>query len=393
MRKGRFFVWIGLSASLSGSLAGAAVPSSNRLSEKLEDVKEKIFHLEQDLLGSVRGNREAKENMRRIQELISLQKREKEIGQERITEIESTIEALESRRSVIRERVALERRVIRKSLRDLQAISDHAPAALEELHQEEIDQPRSRMLAKLVQLSVREIETLKIDLEDAQSLEGRIQEERSQLEAMLHEMAESEEVLEMNRTLQVDLIRKTHQARTAQLENYRKLKASETQVSTLIQSFNARGELQEVQRQERAAQKQMYALSKSPFALLKGKLIPPIAGTIVGQFGKALDPTTNLKIFKKGIDIAAAASQPVKSVYGGKVAYSGELPGYGRMIIVDHGDHFYSICGNLGVASKKVGEEVKIGEEIGTSRENGGSVYFEIRAHNIPVNPTQWLAI
>ena len=108
-------------------------------------------------------------------------------------------------------------------------------------------------------------------------------------------------------------------------------------------------------------------------------------------FGRAFDSRSKLFIFKKGIDIQAGSEQAVQAIFAGKVAYSGELPDYGRVAIIDHGNHFYSLCAHLGELSKKAGEPVAAGDAIGLT-DKTGVVYFEIRSRNVAVNPLQWFS-
>ena len=205
-------------------------------------------------------------------------------------------------------------------------------------------------------------------------------------------LAESAGILELNRQLQLDLIQKNRANRVAQLETWRNLKTAEAQVSDLIQNFNTRMEIQETHRAERAASKVMSVMAGSPFAKSKGRLPFPVSGEIVGRFGKIFDKASGLNVFKKGIEIASRALTDIRAISPGKIVYAGELPTYGRLTILDHGDHFYSICGHLGEVAKKVGDTVAMGEKIGVSDSSGNPVYFEIRARNIPVDPLQWIA-
>jgi septal ring factor EnvC (AmiA/AmiB activator) len=59
---------------------------------------------------------------------------------------------------------------------------------------------------------------------------------------------------------------------------------------------------------------------------------------------------------------------------------------------MDHGDHYYTLCGNLGELRRKTGEEVRAGDVVGESSRDGAPVYFEIRSRNIAVNPLQWVS-
>jgi septal ring factor EnvC (AmiA/AmiB activator) len=113
---------------------------------------------------------------------------------------------------------------------------------------------------------------------------------------------------------------------------------------------------------------------------------------VVSAYGRVYDPRSGLYIFKKGVDISAGKKEPVKAISAGKIAYSGELPDYGRVAIVDHGDHFYSLCAHLGELTKKAGDPVAPGDVVGVTDESGTPLYFEIRARNRPVNPLQWVS-
>jgi septal ring factor EnvC (AmiA/AmiB activator) len=254
---------------------------------------------------------------------------------------------------------------------------------------EKTEAPRRKLVANLVDRGLREIESYKADLADADNLETRINEENQHLVYLLQDLKEQEGVLELNRQLQLDLLQRKHQERLSQLDRYRDLKNSESQVQRLIGDFNARKELEKAVEQERIVAKEM---RQGPFAKRRGMLPLPVAGNIISNFGRVFDAKSNLHVFRKGIEIAAGARQEVHAISAGRIAYSGELPNYGRVAIVDHGDHFYSLCANLGSLSRKMGEAVAAGETIGVSDDAGAPVYFEIRARNIAVNPLQWVS-
>jgi septal ring factor EnvC (AmiA/AmiB activator) len=132
------------------------------------------------------------------------------------------------------------------------------------------------------------------------------------------------------------------------------------------------------------------------FAKFKGKLPFPIANSkVLSPFGRVYDPRSKLYVFKKGIDLVSSVqgkSEAVRAIHSGKIAYSGKLPDYGNVTIVDHGDHFYSLCAHLGSLQKKAGEIVAAGDVIGSTDDSGTPIYFEIRARNVAVNPLQWVS-
>jgi septal ring factor EnvC (AmiA/AmiB activator) len=191
--------------------------------------------------------------------------------------------------------------------------------------------------------------------------------------------------------MQVDFIKRRQQKRIVQLEGYRALKGTEAQVDKLLGEFNARKELErniQIERESRVS------FSGGAFPRLKGRLPSPLVGRVLTKFGQVYDEATKLQIFKKGIEIATTVGKkiPVTAIFSGKIAFSGELPFYGRVAIIDHGDHYYSLCGHLGEISRKTGDKVSVGESIGYTDPSGSPLYFEIRSHNIAVNPLQWVS-
>jgi septal ring factor EnvC (AmiA/AmiB activator) len=245
------------------------------------------------------------------------------------------------------------------------------------------------VIAHLADHGLKEIEVLRIDLSDLGQLEGQILDEKQQVTYLSHDLEEQESVLALNQRLKNDLLKKEKTQSLTQLENYRKLKTSETQIEHLISEFNARAELENVASTEKRIAKMM---SEGAFSKARGRLPLPLAGgKVVSAFGKGFDALSGLQIFKKGVEISGEKSQSVLAVSAGRVAFSGELPNYGQVIIIDHGDHFYTLVGHLGAVLKQTKDWVSPGDSIGQMDQKGTPVYFEIRSRNVAVNPLQWV--
>ncbi len=374
-------------------LQGQALGAAN-LASQLDAIRDQVLGLQKELLIGGKAKDEARSQVRKIQALLKLQKREREIAGLRMQELEKTVGDLESRRTLLNEKISLKREQVRARMRSLGSSmlngsdADRKSVFLDE--REGWDAVARQIQAGIAKSSVREIEELKVDLEDARLLEGQINEERQQLTYLFQDIQEQESVLELNQQIQMDLVRKEHKERLAQLENYRRLKSAEANVQKMLVEFNARRELQKQVEADRARSRVARALEESLFARKQGALPLPVRGRIVGKFGKALDPQSKLQVFKKGIEIEVAANSPVSAVASGKVAFAGDLPGYGRVLILDHGDHYYTLCGNLKDIARRTGDSVESGDLVGHS--GSGAVYFEIRSRNIAVNPLQWVA-
>ncbi|MBU1399357.1 MAG: peptidoglycan DD-metalloendopeptidase family protein, partial [Proteobacteria bacterium] len=137
-----------------------------------------------------------------------------------------------------------------------------------------------------------------------------------------------------------------------------------------------------------------YNASLKGLESLKGLLNQPVRGRIVSPFGAYTDPKYNVVNFRSGIDIEAERGEPIKSVVAGKIIYSGWLKGYGNMIIIDHGDSYYTVYAHLEENFKSKGDLVEAEEVIATAGDagslSGPGLYFEVRHHGKPVDPVEW---
>jgi septal ring factor EnvC (AmiA/AmiB activator) len=130
----------------------------------------------------------------------------------------------------------------------------------------------------------------------------------------------------------------------------------------------------------------------SVFATLKGQLLSPCRGEIVVPFGETIDPVTKLKSFSSGISIKAPSGRKVVAVASGTVAYIGNLRGYGKFIIINHDDRYYTTYAGLDEVIVSVNEYVLAGNKVGTV-DRAGIVKFELREGRTPLDPITWISI
>ena len=131
------------------------------------------------------------------------------------------------------------------------------------------------------------------------------------------------------------------------------------------------------------------------FATRKGRLPPPVTGKVVSRFGNRPAGQADTATASDGVDIAAPPGSPVRAVHHGRVVYTGVLRGYGTIVIIDHGERYYTLYSRLEVVYKKRGEGVTAGEIIGMLGEEAGptgqGLHFEIRHATTPLDPLAWL--
>jgi murein DD-endopeptidase MepM/ murein hydrolase activator NlpD len=100
----------------------------------------------------------------------------------------------------------------------------------------------------------------------------------------------------------------------------------------------------------------------------------------------------------EGLDFAARMGDRVGAAAAGKVIFAGEEPNrFGRLVVIDHGNDWYTAYGNLSRVTVKRGEQVSVGERIGLAGDAGDAdrpeVHFEIRKDRKPVDPAPLLGI
>lgn len=124
----------------------------------------------------------------------------------------------------------------------------------------------------------------------------------------------------------------------------------------------------------------------------KGRLIWPVKGKLKVGFGTSRHGELGTLIESHGFDIQAPIDTPVSAVAAGKVIFAKVLRGYGRLMIIDHGQKYYTLYAHLLRFEKKVGDPTSAGDLIGYSGYEGrDAVYFEVRKGGKPLDPAAWL--
>jgi len=130
------------------------------------------------------------------------------------------------------------------------------------------------------------------------------------------------------------------------------------------------------------------------FAALRGSLSWPVNGKVAIPYGSQKDPKFNTPMFRNGIHIRTD-DDSARAVYSGKVVFADWFKGYGNLVIVNHGEGYHTLYGNLSETFLKVGDIIKGKEVVGKVGESGilnaPSLYFEVRYKGKPLDPMQWL--
>jgi murein hydrolase activator len=126
----------------------------------------------------------------------------------------------------------------------------------------------------------------------------------------------------------------------------------------------------------------------------RGQLPHPVQAPMAKNYGFIQDDDYRFRLAHKGLFFNTRASEPVRSVAPGSVAFAGELQGYGLSVILDHGDHYYTVYAQLLRLKVRRGQNLTsgavVGEAGGRSPWFGSGLYFEVRHFSDAIDPQPW---
>jgi murein DD-endopeptidase MepM/ murein hydrolase activator NlpD len=121
----------------------------------------------------------------------------------------------------------------------------------------------------------------------------------------------------------------------------------------------------------------------------------PLEGRVASSFGEREDPINGEGAFHSGLDIDAPYGTPVRAAADGNVSDASMGAGYGREVVLNHGHDVETVYGHLSATAVVPGQHVSRGQVIGyvgqSGRATGPHLHYEVRVHNVPVNPHKYL--
>ncbi len=121
----------------------------------------------------------------------------------------------------------------------------------------------------------------------------------------------------------------------------------------------------------------------------------PVEGQVTGSFGERIDPFNGEGAFHSGVDIGSSYGAAIIAPADGVVVFSDILGGYGKAIMINHGNGISTRYGHLSGFAVTAGQSVHRGDVIGfvgeSGRSTGPHLHYEVRINDTPVNPYKYL--
>ncbi len=130
-----------------------------------------------------------------------------------------------------------------------------------------------------------------------------------------------------------------------------------------------------------------------------GVFIWPISGAITSGFGTRVHPIHRTRKMHTGLDIAGPNGGAVRAADGGQVIFAGWKGGYGKCVMINHGNrngrNLVTLYGHMSGFAVSTGQNVSKGQTIGyegsTGYSTGPHLHFEVRVNGAPVDPRAYL--
>lgn len=367
----------GLCLPLTTAATASELNDSRR---RLEEIQRRIDQTAKNLAEKQTAERSLNEDMQAVEGEISRLGAKLADQRRRLESIEKEIAAREAEASVARQSAAASEADVRRRLAALYKSGEtgmakilFSPASPAEMAQD------YDFLGRIVRRDRALLITYRKHLGELQAALERLSALRQEQQSSLAELAESRKVAQQASRLKAHLLEKVRSDRQALTAALAELRDRAGRLAGLVKKLES----------EKSRE---YIEKSGVFATRKGRLPWPVDGSVRVGFGAARHPELGTMYDSHGIEIAVSGEKPIKAVGSGRVLFANWFKGYGNLLIIDHGESYYSLYAQAARLSKKVGDLLAAGDVLGYSGLEGSKgVYFEIRRGGTPIDPLPWL--
>lgn len=384
----RVFLLVVLIAIWSGGPSPAADRSADK--KELQRIKREMLEKKKELKRADRKERSILSDLDKIDRDIQTGIAELADQQKRLRESEAALREVERNNTVISRELAAVKLYYSRRVRSLYKMSRNGYVAAI-LSPDGLDRTLKRlkylgMIADRDRMIMREYSN---DLTMLAARQAEIAEKKNELLARQRVVAAKKAELEARKQKKAVILASVRNEKGQYEQSLRELEEASASLWAMIKKDE----------QEKRAAKATSPASRQGHETADrgGTRLPwPLEGQVLTRFGMQRHPQFGTMVYRRGIEIQAHEGESVRAVRDGQVAYADWYKGYGKLMILDHGNGFYTLYGNLSRLDLNKGDQAARGQVIGlagdTGSLKGSKLYFEIRRNGEAQDPLQWLA-
>jgi septal ring factor EnvC (AmiA/AmiB activator) len=374
-------------------------------------------------VSKVQVNQDLNNLMRKIDqlnhELAQKQRQQQNINQaiddseNAINQSEALLARLQHKRTLDMNQLAEISKLLPQVVQATQAAQDNVKLAMTKIYQqikmlqaksnsilggnEALQDSRKKLyLIKILRLQQQKYQELQTKLDQLNSTNTKIENELARLERQLGLTTQHKKQLQLTKEQELQHSQQLHQQIVRDQQQLANLKDKQAVLNRFMSEIQAADIKARAAAQQLAHEKAKAATvtsvhpdqsyeDNSPF--LARQLARPIEAKVAVPFGVMRGGVRN-----SGVLLNATNNISVYSISNGKVLYSGVLPGFGQMVVIDNGDNYLSIYGGV-LPKVHKGQQVTRGMIIANAGNDNnqpmGGVYFELRHLGKPVDPSK----
>jgi murein DD-endopeptidase MepM/ murein hydrolase activator NlpD len=258
-----------------------------------------------------------------------------------------------------------------------------------------------------------------LDLKKRSDVIGRkkddMEDQKTQIALLAEQLADKHTEFQQAAAMQVSFVQRVSQERRAYEAAERELERNTSELTGLIRNLIVQRQ-KELERKRRLAVEarkkaareaaKLAAKNKQPIkapdpevavtdTVGTGRFIAPGGGRMTSRFGYRIHPIYGTRKFHAGLDFGLPLGAAIKAADSGVVIYSGWYGGYGRTVIIDHGNGLTTLYGHTSASYVSAGQSIQRGQRIAavgsTGLSTGPHLHFEVRVNGTPVNPLNYL--
>ena len=346
-------------------------------SQNLEEKKNQLDELQDKINSEQKLIEETEKKRQNTKQNISLEQKKKQQSAKKIQEFDQKEKSTKNALSNIKNNLT----VTNSHLSDLQSICEKSFQQLAIAHcKSEVSSHYNidgKLLSKILQITVEEMLMTENEIDLlSQNASSTIQKIDNLITSKKKEKSKKDKISKKIKSLNSEIVSCENMKNEAQRrkQNFEEEAAALNELITKLQ---------------------VDVVHDYTYKFSTEKLIWPVEGKIIRDFGEQKCGDYKVTLDNDGIDIFTDEGAEVKVVADGVVAFAGLYGGAGKLVIVDHQNGFYSLYSHNSKLLVSKGDGVQMSQIIAHSGQTGSAekpcLHFELRKRGTPVNPMDYL--